>query len=535
MKRRLYASSIATLLALWLSNGAALASDPVNSNNALSENGGGCYSPPIVQSSAFDMLPAVNPEWAPVVNGSSPFSAPVLVHGTAVDSHVSKQDFPAGHVTFDQNTEIELDAADSGFLATGNLAPSNLEGGLGTLELEWEIGSYPAWAWAGEGDRVVALGRWIFDCGHPDPTPGHKAGTSIPCLTAADQPAGVPCVGAVFNYRSELHPPQAVAVIRSGKAAKLDSLGRAVPVTQADVFVSPDGGGSGDACVVTHKTSLNAILGAPCFPLAAPLALIPVGGVSPLNSRDFSFDVPLPAVPGGRDPVLRALPRATTPVPAGLDVTPVLDGADPHYHVTVRMTQSVGGHLPTGFAATLLAGWRHAPSSPLVHLRVVVDGVVVNAPLKTPLTGLPVPAGWTAQASVNGEWQEIGGLGGVSGASTGQLLATPATFEQYVPRSGGISIKVDAASTNCVNTLFAKSLLTDLIGFGFNPADQSTLPGALARGLACLSAEERDAGSVELSFQAPTFGVSETAYSVTSSNGAYTLRFRIERVEDEDS
>ena len=139
------------------------------------------------------------------------------------------------------------------------------------------------------------------------------------------------------------------------------------------------------------------------------------------------------------------------------------------------------------------------------------------------------------QASVNGDWQEIGGLGGVSGASTGQLLATPATFEQYVPRSGGVRINVDAASTNCVNTLFAKSLLADLIGFGFNPADQSTLPGALARGLACLSAEERDAGSVELSFQAPQFGVSDTAYSVTSSTGAYTLRFRIERVEDEDS
>lgn len=535
MKRRLYAPGIGALLALWLSSLPAVAADPIDSNTALSGNGGGCYSPPIVQASPFDMLPAVNPEWAPVVNGSSPFSAPVLVHGTAVDSHISKQDFPAGHVTFDQNTEIALDAADSGFLATGNLAPSNLEDGIGTLELEWETGSYPAWAWAGEGDRVVALGRWIFDCGHPDPIPGHKAGTSIPCLTDADQPVGVPCVGAVFNYRSEMHPPQAVAVIRSGKAARLDSTGRAVPVTQADVYISPDGGGAGDACVVSHKTSLNAILGAPCFPLAAPLALIPVGGVSPLNSRDFSFDVPLPAVPGGRDAVLRVMPKGTTPVPAGLDVTPLLGGADPHYHVTVRMTQPVGGRLPTGFAATLLAGWRQAPASPLVHVRVVLDGVVINDALKTPLSGVPVPAGWKMQAGVNGEWQEVGGLGSVSGASTGQLIATPATFDLFVPRSGGVSLHVDAASTNCVDTLFAKSLLTDLITFGFNPADPSTLPGALARGLTCLSAEERDAGSVELSFAAPKFGVSDTEYEVRSSNGAYTLRFRIERVEGEDS
>ena len=529
VNRKLFAPSIGALIVLGLSNGTALATSPVDSNSALSGNGGGCYSPPIVQSSPFDMLPAVNPEWAPVVNGSSPFTAPVLVHGTAVESHVSKQDFPAGHVTFDQNTEIKLDAADSGFLATGNLAPSNLENGVATLELEWETGSYPAWAWAGEGDRIVALGRWIFDCGHPDPIPGHKAGTTIPCLTDADQPAGVPCVGAVFNYRSEMHPPQAVAVIRSGKAAQLDAAGRAVPATQADVFVSPDGGGAGDACVVTHKTSVNAILGSPCFPLAAPLALIPIGGVPPLNSRDFAFDVPLPRVSGGRDPVLRVLPHAGTAVPASLDVTPVLDGAEPHYHVTVRMTQPIGGHLPTGFAATLLAGWRHAPASPVVHLRVVLDGVTVNNPLKSGTA----PAGWKMQAAVDGQWQEVAGLDGVNASSAGQAFVTPASFDLFLPRSGDVDLRVAAASRNCADTLFGKSLLTDLIGFGFNPADPATLPGALARGVACLQAEERDAGSIELSFSAPHFGAIETPHTVTSSNGAYTLRLTIQRVEDD--
>jgi len=528
-KHRLYGPSIGALLALWLSNGTALAVDPVDSNSALASNGGGCYVPPIVQTSPFDQLAAVNPEWAPVINGSVPFSAPVLVHGTAVDSHVSREDFPAGHVRFDQNTDIALDAGDANFLATGNLSAG---GGSPVLELEWETGSYPAWAWAGEGDRIVALGRWIFDCGHPDPIPGHKLGTSIPCLTDADQPAGVPCIGAIFNYRSEMHPPQAVAVIRSGKAAKLDPGGRAVPVTQADVFVSPDGGGAGDACIVTHKTTLNAILGAPCFPLSAPLALIPVGGTAPLNSRDFSFDVPLPAVPGGRDPVLRVTPHGTTAVPANIEVTPQLDGPNPQYRVTVRMTQPVGGRLPTGFAATMLAGWRLAPASPVVHIRVTLDGVTVNNALKSPLPGLSTPAGWKMEANVNGQWQEIGGLGQINGSSTGQFIAAPAVFDQFVPRSGGVSLHVDAASTNCIDTLFGQSLLTDLIHFGFNPADQSTLPAALQLGLVCLSANERNAGSVEVSFSAPKFGVSDTAYEVASSNGAYTLRFRIERVDD---
>jgi hypothetical protein len=536
--RRIYALSLGVVLALSLPvlNAVATTAVPVDSSSALSFNGGGCYSPPIAPTSVFDQLVAVNPEWAPVVNGSSPFSAPVLVHGTAVESHVSQQDFPAAHVTFDQNTEIALDVADRHLLATGNYFGPNLNHGQPTLELEWESGSYPAWAWAGAGDRVVALGRWIFDCGHPDSIPGHKQGTSIPCLTAADAPVGVPCVGAVFNYRSELHPPQAVAVIRKGGAAAVLQEGeRTVPVTRADVFVHADGGGSGDACVVTHKTSVPALLGAPCFPLRAPLALLPPGA-APLNSRDFTFDVPLPAVERGRDPILQVLARPTpalgsVPVTAPLRVVPHLDGHNPHYEVTVRMTQAVGGAKPTGFAATLLAGWQRAPKSPVVHLRVTLDGVVVNNALKPTAPGITIPSGWKMQTELNGLWQEIGGLGGVSAASVGQVTPLAASYDLFLPRSQTLDLHVDAASIGCVDTLFGHSLLEDLIRFGFNPADPSTLNGALQLGLLCLNAEERSAGSIDVSFGAPTFGASETMHQVTSTNGAFTLRFRIERVD----
>src|SRR6266852_959140 len=88
----IYAALIAVVLALTPATTGA-AAGPVDSNAALAANGGGCYSPPIVQTSVFDQLPAVNPEWAPVVNGSSPLSVPVMVHGTAVESHVSRDDF----------------------------------------------------------------------------------------------------------------------------------------------------------------------------------------------------------------------------------------------------------------------------------------------------------------------------------------------------------------------------------------------------------------------------------------------------------
>ncbi len=533
--RRICTLSIGLVLALAMPV-ATGADGPVDSNSALFASGGGCYVPPIVQTSALEQLAAVNPEWAPVVNGGSPFSAPVLVHGTAVESHVSQDDFPAGHVSFDQNTEIVLDAADEHFLATGNYFAPNLNNGRPTLELEWETGSYPAWAWAGDGDRIVALGRWIFDCGHPDPIPGHKDGTSIPCLTDTDQPAGVPCVGAVFNYRSELHPPQAVAVIRSGGEAMLQGDGRAVPVTQADVYVSADGGGAGDACVVTHKTSLNAILGAPCFPLHAPLAMLPSGS-APLNSRDFSFDVPLPALQGGRDPILRVLTRptptlGTTAIAAPLLVVPHLDADSPFYEVTVRMTQTVDGTLPTGFAATLLAGWQRAPASPLVHLRVTVDGVVINDALKRTVPGITIPPGWKMQTELNGGWQEIGGLDGISPDSVGQPTPLSASYDLFLPRTGSVDLHVVAASIGCVDTLFAHSLLADLIRFGFNPADPSTLNRALRLGLTCLDTPERSAGSIDISFGGPKFGASDTTYQVISSNGAFTLEFRIERLDD---
>ena len=92
--RRIYAFAIGTLLTFSTSVAAA-AEGPVDSNSALFSNGGGCYVPPIVQTSVFDQLTAINPEWAPVLNGGSPFSAPILVHGMAVESHVSQQDFPA--------------------------------------------------------------------------------------------------------------------------------------------------------------------------------------------------------------------------------------------------------------------------------------------------------------------------------------------------------------------------------------------------------------------------------------------------------
>ncbi len=502
----------------------AVASRLVDSAQALPP-GGGCH-PVGIAAAGIDQFPLINPEWAPVVNGASPFSAPVLLHGTVVESRVSREDFPSTHVTFDQNTFIDLDRADRGLLATGNVASEEEH-----LELEWETGSYPAWAWAGRGDRIVALGRWIFDCGHPDASPGTCRGTSTRCLLDSDCGTEVSCEGAVFNYQTEMHPPQATAVIRRVRGALLAGVGErgpATPVSRADVYVSGDGGAAADACVVTAKPDLPALLGAPCFPLSAPLALLP-RGAGPLNAVDFAFDMPLPE-PRGREIAVNVMSRETPQafgeaVPARIEITPVLGAGPPHLHAVVHMTEPVGGHLPTGFAGTLLASWRDGVPLPLAHLRVTIDGVLVHDPLKPPpvLPGLPVPDGWVMEAAVNGEWQVIGGLDAIAGTAADDV-PVHAVFDQLVPPGGRLSVVASAASRTCNDTLFGKRLLDDLVAFG----------GDLTRAFACLGDRRQlDAGAVEVSFGPPLFGAQAAPYLVRSAGGAgaFSLLFRVERVD----
>jgi len=541
---------------------AAAAPSRIDSNSAVFTNGGGCYPVALSTPPGIPQLTQVNPEWTPVVQDNSPLAPPVLFHGMAVDSHISRQDFPAGHLSYDQNTDLSLDAEDQFRLATGNKE--------GLLEMEWEMAFFPDWAWPAPGDRVIGLGRWIFDCGHADPEPGTCHGTQDPCLFDVDCPGGATCEGTVWNFQTELHPPQAMATIRSGQGAVLkhggdgrdddgeedndEDGGRAVPVTRADIFVSANGGGAADGCVVTHKNSIDEVLGAPCFPLSLPLALLPPDA-PPFYSTDFSFEVLLPPVKHGGSPVWQVLDQPTpdiggVAVRARLSVEPKLNGGPPRLLVTVHMTERVGGRLPTGFAATLLAGWRHNQNVHFKHVRVTVDGVVVHDARKAPLFSpdLPTPPGWHMQALVGGHWQNLHGLETVDVGSEGTFFPIGAVFEQFLPRNGTLGLRVDGSSKACVETMLGRSLLDTLIAFG----------GDLDAAQACLFTDDPGIGSVNASFAGPGFGARNTAYEMPSTTGScsltrpqdcavdadcpagetcegigsYSVRFHIEKVED---
>lgn len=512
---------------------------PLDSSLALRSKGGGCTPFGIAAALAdprnpadfqnvLQQLVAVNPEWAPVIDGGKgPDSTPVLLHGTAIDSHLSTTDFPSTHVSIDQNTHLLLDPEDAGCAATGN-ATAELDA-VGTIrqphiEMEWEAGRYPAWAWAGPGDRVVALGRWIFDCGHEDAVPGACRGTADACILDSDCAAGVTCDGAVFNYHSELHPPQAVAVIRGGRGEAMLTSGKegavtAMPATRADVFVSGDGGGAGDRCVLTPVPSLEALLFAQnCFPFSQPLA--------PINDFDFEFDVDLPVPHQGNVPSWTVVAQAdhAPAVPADVRIEPVIGSRKPHLHVTVLMTQPVDGAMPTGFAATILAGWERPSALPVQHVRVTIDGIEIADALThvTPVP-LPSPGTWRVEASVNGEWQRFADVPATVGPHVANFV-----FDQLLLPDGKLRVHAQAESQGCEDLVRGQPL-GQIVGFFTGLAGGDPLAGLRLAG-ACDFDVEIDDGEIDAAFGGPQFGVQAGGYVVQSAHGVWALRFHVERV-----
>jgi hypothetical protein len=192
------------------------------------------------------------------------------------------------------------------------------------MEVEWESaslmdegegfqriwGDIPEFAWPAVGDRVWVAGRWIFDCGHP----------------------GVPAAAQVrryVKYSTEIHPPRALVAFRLNHPA-LDSFPyprvsapnfpgpqsylpvTGVPttpppnvpntgptnlaLTEGDVFVSGNGGGANDLCMIL------ALNGSSCVYGHTPSVIL-------INNVNYVFDI----YPPGTD-YLHPLPNGTFPI-----------------------------------------------------------------------------------------------------------------------------------------------------------------------------------------------------------------------------
>jgi hypothetical protein len=173
------------------------------------------------------------------------------------------------------------------------------------MEVEWENaslmdeghfqriwGAVPEFVWPAVGDRVWVSGRWIFDCGHP------RVPEKAPVRTYVE-------------YETEIHPPRALVTFRlnhpaldsspvprtsapnfPGMQSFLPVTGQPtvlppgaynsgptrVPVTEADIYVSGNGGGANDLCHLMPNA------GDDCgTPHSSPIL--------PVNDRNYVFDI----------------------------------------------------------------------------------------------------------------------------------------------------------------------------------------------------------------------------------------------------
>jgi hypothetical protein len=515
------------LAALVLVTGAVGAmAQPIDSDLAESRHGGGCYTTG-VQPDVLGMLTLINPEWASIANPSGIDADPVLISGTVERIHgESSGDFPSTHAFSDVVTDVKVDPEHETKVATGNDEE-------GEMAFEWETGAYPDWAWPGPSDRIYGLGRHIFDCGHPGFKPGKCSITTArdcvldsdcrtPVCTTCDAGDAETCEGEHFGYSSELHPPYAAAAIRQGRGSVLSKRknAKAVPATVADVWVSANGGGAGDRCVLTHQASDLDQLSVACWPLKEPVAH--------LNAVDFTFEMPLPPRPkGAGKPRLRfvAPPTSTDATavdggrPARFKVKKHLDAAGSFLAITVRMTKKHKGELPTGFAGRFVAGWNDKAAA-LTHVRVTVTDILVANDLMraTPLiprtcsvsdtpcdVAADCPAGeqclgegpvhgWHGQANVNGEWRRFSGPE-LDTVTDGSIVPQSIVLDQYLPAGGALAVHADAFARECIDTAYAHSLADGLARYG------------LLKGIQCLGADEaHSGGAVDVSYPGPDFG-----------------------------
>ena len=157
---------------------------------------------------------------------SGPPPAPRWVRGVVhsgpqrlLASRIASSDDPITHHSFDTNIDVQVDRPDD-FL-TGASRDGTPESG--TIHLERESDWYPAWARPQAGDRIEALGSWVWDCDHYRPN----------------------------GEKTEFHPFRAAWVTRHpGGPSPTSARGEA----EADLFVSTDATPAGTAAECAHQT-----------------------------------------------------------------------------------------------------------------------------------------------------------------------------------------------------------------------------------------------------------------------------------------
>lgn len=372
------------------------------------------------------------------------------------------------------------------------------------MEVEWESaslmdvggvfdrtwGAMPEFVWPAVYDRVWVSGRWIFDCGHPNV---HDFDTN--------QKADV-------QYSTEIHPPRALVTFRlnhpaldsfpvprvsapnfPGPQSYLPVTGEPVilapdapnsgptnvPLTEADIFVSGNGGGANDLCN---------IISSDCPGHTGPV--IPVNDVNyvfdiyppgtnydiQLDNKTFKVTPPvpdaslqwrikdhsteLPAHTCGTsdcvpvDPILCLIGASTAPPPSdpitqtqlGTTCPTLMPGERPTRLRVILpfFTDAFKGKVDNYLAQSILLGWDDVPAPPntpavrTFKVRLKKLTVVENG------EGSYTDGDWRVFVNVGGQWRYISNLydansGGstCNGADPSRRTATTTATRLRIP------------------------------------------------------------------------------------------------------
>jgi len=269
-------------------------------------------------------------------------------------------------------------------------------------------GAVPEFVWAAVGDRVQVTGRWIFDCGHP----------------------GVPAAAAAkdwVKYSTEIHPPRAQVTFRLNHPA-LDSFPQPrvsapnfpapqsylpvtgtpvalppsipntgptnVPLTEADVFITGNGGGANDLCMILATSGNDCVFGHTTPVIAVNdrnyvFDIYPPGTdyLRQTDNGNFTITPPVPDASlqwrtvdhsselpahtcGGSDtsgcitvaPVFCLIDDSTPPTDPDPDNAPAVCPAAPAHPTRLRVIIPFAGTRANYFAQSILLGWDDVPA-----------------------------------------------------------------------------------------------------------------------------------------------------------------------------
>jgi hypothetical protein len=369
--------------------------------------------------------------------------------GVAENVHVAAIDSFSNHDSHDLDFELRLDPEPN----QNDLLSIQDEYAMG---IEWETGirpsetkgdgvtpTLPKWVWPSDGDRVWAEGNWIFDCGHPDEDTG--------------------------LYKTEIHPPRAMASMRD-QAGPLPGTGLTpVPITMTDLYISGRGGFTPNQLNCGPHITLG-FNGSTCGQDPPPAD--DSYRTTPINDTDFTFTVCLPPRPAGAafSHSVEVGPRNTVNIEPEIDDVPATGACQtsPEFdnttmmRVTVKL-QNTATPPQSVYARHIAAGWVTPPTEPLPHRRLSVRSTNLFEDHDTDPEDGELSFWWVNVNRAASPWLrladhtngDMNDYDDETGFGDGEMSFTTANFDFYLRKDQPFTLRSRGYEQDCYDTIGA--------------------------------------------------------------------------------